>query len=352
MSDDESEDQDTRRLTVADRSVIDAANDLLKSLEQSHRADLPLHLYSSYLLKNLLNKANEKKHSYEIDQFIRTQIKDSWTSWPNPNTVIDPQSNMLYEDATESKQQTIIPGEISPDALTHSTNMLELELDSYWQHCLAQSAAISGKTLDIDRMKMPHDLTNSIVGKLDRFFNGLHIKLAAKNKFEIQQDQHSHQLTVSQLKHEKVKANKRIELSYHDIIGRGCEMGEDMLEIYMKSLELYNDIPSKFKKSQFKLPKSVLKKYSPSKKGKSRKEILERSREPYLEVEKLLKDKRLTCMDKMEVRKLTRKGTEHTLNKKTFYQVKGYKSDDYYQHKNDSNYSIEDCLVKIPRKFR
>lgn len=352
MSDGESEDQDSRKLTVADRSVIDAANDLLDSLEQSHRGDLPLHLYSSYLLKNLLSRANEKKHSFEIDQFIKTQIKDNWTSWPNPNTVIDPQSNILYEDATVSEQQTIKPGEISPDALTHSTNMLKLELDSYWQHCLAQSALISGETLDIDRMQMPQDLTNHIIGKLDRFFNGLHIKVAAKNKFEIQQDQHSHQLTVSQLKHEKVKANKRIELSYRDIIGRGCEMGEDMLEIYMKSLELYNDIPSKFKKSQFKLPKSVLKKYGPPEKGKSSKDILERSREPFIEVEKLLKDKRLTSKDKMEIRKLTRKGIEHTLNKKTFYQVKGYKSDEPYEHKNDSHYNIEDCLIKIPRKLR
>ena len=77
-----------KKLSKEDRSIIDTANELLNTLEQSHRADLALHLYSTHLLKTLLRNANRKKSLLEIDVFIKTQIKDNWTSWPNPYTVI------------------------------------------------------------------------------------------------------------------------------------------------------------------------------------------------------------------------------------------------------------------------
>lgn len=46
--------------TTADKETLKSANELLDSLEHSHRVDLSLHLYSAYLLKRLLYKANEK----------------------------------------------------------------------------------------------------------------------------------------------------------------------------------------------------------------------------------------------------------------------------------------------------
>ncbi|GAV55947.1 hypothetical protein ZYGR_0AZ01190 [Zygosaccharomyces rouxii] len=340
------------RIGTADKSIVDGANELLESLEQSHRADLALHLYSSYLLKNLLYRANEKKHPFEVDQFIKTQIKENWTNWPSSKTVIDPQTDKLYEDAITSNF-TNEPGEISSNALRHSASMLRQELDSYWQRCLTQCASASEDTLDVDKMEMPSELAHNVIGKLDRFFEGLHNKIAKKNKIDLQQDSTSNQLTVSQPENEIIKGKRRVQLKYHDIISRGCEMGEDMTEIYMKSLELFNDIPGTVRKNQFKLPKTELKKYRPAKGGKSKIDIMRKTRENYLELEKLLKDKRLTAKDKMALKKLTRKKTELSLGKKNFYQVKGYGLDDDSDEAGDPNsitYNVEDALIKIPRR--
>lgn len=353
MGDNAGDTERCKRDLVADREVIKAANELLNSLEQSHRSDLTLHLYSSYLLKTLLRRANERKYGLEIDQFVKTQLRDDWTSWPDPKTVVNPQTDRLYEDfvAAAKQESSIEPGEISPRALNRSVDMLNVELDSYWQHCLAKSSATAGVALDVDRMSVPRHLTDHILGNLDHLFSGLHSKVAAKNKIEIQQDQSSQILTVSQTQHDKVKANKRVEFTYHDIIARGCEMGEDMVEIYMKSLELFNDIPSTFDKSQFKLPKSVLKSHRPLH-GHSGLEILGRSKDQYLELEKLLKDKRLSAKDKCQLKKVAKRSIEQNLGKRTFFNVQAYKSleqESREDGEDEDRYGLNDCLANIPR---
>ncbi|CDH08522.1 related to RNA polymerase I-specific transcription initiation factor RRN9 [Zygosaccharomyces bailii] len=338
-------------IDIVDRTVIETANELLESLEQAHRADLALHLYSAYLLKNFLSRANEKKYPFEIDQFIRTQIKDNWTSWPSVKTVIDPQTDKVYEDSIAINQLSE-PGEISPNALQHSAAMLEQELDGYWQHCLATCSMRSTHMLDVDKMSMPTGLAQEVISKLDNFFEGLNNKVAKKNKIELQQGD-SNQLIVSQPQHEIIKSKKSIELKYYDIITRGCEMGQDMREIYMKSLELYNDIPANFKKGQFKLPKAELKKYRLAKDGKSNISVMKKTRENYLELDKLMKDKRLTAKDKLELKRLTRKKTEFLLSKKTFFEVKGYGIENGGNYENDeidNKYAVDDALIKIPRK--
>lgn len=357
MNENASDGERSRKEILADREVIKTANELLNSLEQSHRSDLALHLYSAYLLKTLLHRANDRKHPLEIDHFIKTQIRDNWTSWPDPKTVVNPQTDILYEDSPTALNElsNIEPGEISPRALTRSANMLSAELDSYWQHCLAQSSAVGDAALDVDKMAIPRDLTGQILGKLDHLFSGLHNKVAAKNKIDIEQDHSSQRVTVSQRRHEKVKANKKVEFIYHDIISRGCEMGEDMVEIYMKSLELFNDIPSTFDKSQFKLPKSVLKRQKPSSSDSSEMGVLKRSKEDFLELAKLMKDKRLSAREKCQLKKMTKKTTEHNLSKKTFFSVQAYKSigqlpkDD---SEGEDSYGLHDCLVNIPRLGR
>lgn len=351
-SSDEESFEGPARIGTSEKSVIDSANELLESLEQSHRADLALHLYSSYLLKNLLYRANEKKHPLEVDQFIKTQIKDNWTNWPSSRTIIDPQTDKLYEDVIMSNS-TNESGEISQNALRHAASMLRQELDSYWQRCLTQCPTASENTFDVDKMEMPSNLTYNVIGKLDRFFDGLHSKIAKKNKIELQQNSNSNQLKISQPENETSKSKRRVQLRYHDIISRGCEMGEDMTEIYMKSLELYNDIPGTIKKSQFKLPKTELKKYRPAKGGKSKIDVMRKTRENYLELEKLLKDKRLTSKDKMELKKMTRRKIEVSLGKKNFFQVKGYEPDgdnDEVHSRNSINYSVDDALIRIPRR--
>ncbi|QLQ81817.1 hypothetical protein HG537_0G00710 [Torulaspora globosa] len=339
-----------------DDEVVKTANELLNSLEQSHRTDLALHLYSSYLVKNLLYRANERKYGLEVDQFLKTCIGDGWTRWPDPRTVVDPQVDRLYEDDEYGSGIEVERGEISSRALVHAGDMLRMELDSFWQHCLAESARKADLALDVDRMAMPRELSDHVMWKLDHFFNGIHNKVAARNKIEIQQHQSSQKLTVSQASNDKVKANNRTKLTYHDFIARGCEMGEDMEEIYMKSLELFNDIPSSFDKSPYKLPKSVIKRFRSTESSNSCLSAMKRSRNDYISLERLLKDKRLLASDKTHLRKISKKTIEQNLSKKAFFSVQACKS--YQLEMNDhddsdiDSYNVEDCLVRIPRLNR
>lgn len=358
MSDSDEDGTSIESKAVIDQEIVKSANELLDSLEQSHRTDLALHLYSSYLLKNLLYRANDRKYPLEVDQFVKTQIKDNWTRWPDPSTVVDPQINKLYEDDEDGdgdeKETELQPGEISSRALIHGADMLRIELNSYWQHCLAQSSIMAGEALDVDEMSMPKELSDHVMRKMDHFFDGIHNRVAAKNKIEIQQDQASQKLTVSQPNNDKVRANNFTELTYHDVITRGCEMGEDMEEIYVKSLELFNDIPSSFEKNRFKLPKSVIKRFKPRTNGKSSLDILKRSREEYYDLERLLKDKRLLASDKSRLKKITKRSIEQNLSKKAFFSVQSSKSyDEGTLGENgkldDDSYGLEDCLVRIPR---
>ncbi|CAI4035738.1 hypothetical protein SMKI_13G3890 [Saccharomyces mikatae IFO 1815] len=332
--------------TTADKETLKSANELLDSQEHSHRIDLSLHLYSAYLLKRLLYRANEKKHFYEVNQFVKTQIKDNWTSWPNPNTIIDPHVDKLYEDIPESVESvTMQPGEVSNKALIHASDMMRVELAAQWQRYLFKSALEHNVTLDVDELNIPNEISQHILVKLDSLFEGLHDKIAKENEFDVRQDTHSNNIKVKQIDDEPVQANRRIKFTYHDLISRGCEMNEDMTEIYMKSLELYNDIPEKFKRRKFKLPKQILKKYSQPKKTSSYlKVLLSKTREDYIPVEKLLKDKRLTSKDKSKLQRLNRQETEDAMNKRTFFQVKGYSADE----NEISDYDLEDCLIKLP----
>ncbi|EHN00756.1 Rrn9p [Saccharomyces cerevisiae x Saccharomyces kudriavzevii VIN7] len=330
--------------TTADKGTLKAANELLDSLEHSHRGDLSLHLYSAYLLKKLLYRANERKHFYEVNQFVKTQIKDNWTSWPSPNTIIDPRTDRLYEDIPEGIESVSIPpGEVSDRALIHASDMMTVELGAQWQKCLSKSAFEHDVTLDVDELNIPIEISQNILVKLDSLFEGLHDRIAKENEFDVRQDTHSNNINVSQIDDEPIQANRRIKFTYHDIISRGCEMNEDMTEIYMKSLELFNDIPEKFKRSKFKLSKRIMKKYNQPKKTSSYlKELLSKTREEYIPVEKLLKDKRLTSKDKSKLQRLNREETEDALNKRTFFQVKGYSVDE----DEISDYDLDDCLIE------
>lgn len=354
MSDSEDDGTGSER-TPMDREVVETANELLDSLEQAHRSDLALHLYSSYLLKNLLYRANERKHGVEVEQFVKTHIGDNWTRWPDLRTVVDPQVSRLYEDDNYGEEQDgLEPGEISARALAHAGDMLRMELDSFWQHNLADSATKAAVALDVDKIAMPRDLADHVMWKLDHFFNGMHNKIAARNKIEIQES--SQQLTVSQTASEKVKANNRTELTFHDVIARGCEMGEDMEEIYVKSLELFNDIPSSFDKRPYKLPKAVIRSFKSAGTNKSCLSAMKNSRTDYVALEKLLKDKRLLAHDKTHLRKITKRSIEQNLSKKAFFSVqasKSYQLDmDGHDDSDVDSYTQEDCLVKIPRLNR
>ena len=342
-NDSNSESRVTKSLTQEDKQTIESANEILNSLEHIHRTDLTLHLYSSFLLKKLLYKANEKKHFYAVNNFIKTQIKDSWVSWPNPNTIIDPQTDKIYEDMElmnnkSSTQETIniSPNEVSANALRHATNMLNAEFSGQWQHLLSQSSKLSGLQLDVDKTEIPNDLSRSVFDKLDHFFLGLHHKVAKQNKITVSRSKQitpeiDESQTVIQIQNKSTHANKYIKLTYHDIIERGCQMGENMEEIYMKSLELFNDVPNTFKKHEIKLPKKVLKTYKYNKEtGKKSlpKFLYPNAKDDYFSLETLVSNNAISWKDREYLRDINRKEMEMGLNKKNFFQVRGYKAAD------------------------
>ncbi|CCD27240.1 Rrn9p NDAI_0K00490 [Naumovozyma dairenensis CBS 421] len=342
----------SKKIAQEERELILTANDLLDSLEHSHRTDLTLHLYSSFLLKRLLTKANQKKYPYETEQFIKTQIKDNWVSWPNANTVIDPQSDKLYEDGIE-EHTNLQPGEVSHQALLHSSNALKSELNATWEQCLSKSAKVSGAILDVDKLNIPNHISNRIIDKLDDLFMNLHDNVAIKNKLQVKPNKHSenHEILISQtesLRKKPVKANTRIRLDYLDVISTASSMGEDMKDIYMKSLKLYNDIPNSFDKSKFKIPKHVLKKYKLKKNSASDdsnvKKILKKSNRNFVTIKKLLKDKRLNATDKLKFKVENDQYLEQMDNLKTFLQIQRNQS-----KAEGDTYDVEDCLVRLRR---
>lgn len=351
------------------KEVIKNANELLNYFEEEHRHDLTLHLYSSYLLKKLIYSAHEKKNYEEVDVFLKTQMRDNWVSWPNPKVIIDPQLDQIYEDVPDERDKPLDPvmaeemkeynkierKKISETSFQHAKKLMKMELNAHWEHTLQTAATKSETNLDIEHLNIPDRVSEKIFTKLDDFFAGMHARVAKMNKFEVIQDSTELKLSLVQKENSKVKPNKRIKFDYHDIISRGSEMGDDMRELYMKSLELYNDIPSKFDKHQFKVPPEISKKYS--------KKFTDGNHEKYIDIvtkmkydefvplEVILNDSRLTNKDKSQVRRIYKKEKENTSAKKSFFYVQGYqgmndKDSDY----SEDDYTLDDCLIKIPRR--
>lgn len=354
-----------RPLTQEDKQIIESANEILNSLEHVHRTDLTLHLYSSFLLKKLILKANEKEYLQETTQFIKSEIKDSWVSWPNPTTIIDPKTDKIYEDIdliNDNKQiknevMVISPNEVSSNALAHAKNMLNLEFSSHWQHLLSVSSKKANISLDIDNTDIPKDITNTIFNKLDHFFSGLHHKVAKQNKITVSKSKQTTPLneesqTTVEIEKGSTNINKKIRLSYRDIIERACQMSENTDELYVKSLELFNDIPNTFDKHSFKLPKKVLKKYRYSRPAQSSESLLalySNAGPQFVSLKNIAANDRIPKEQREILQDLNKKQTEMALNRKTFYEVQGFKT--------DNERLIEDFISKkqdilIPKKKR
>ena len=368
------------------KELVAHANEVLDLLEHSHRTDLTTHLYSSFLLRRLLFKANEKKHLDEITHFYNKQVGDSWYTWPNPDTVLDPHLDKLYEDFPKDDQYkwftpSCLPNEVSENALSHATDMLNLELSAHWQRTLCQSARLADEDLDVDRLGIPTHICQAIVDKLDQLFAGLHFKNARRNTLGVTEDAPTGgdkvdvELDVTGETGKETNVKYPTRLTYHDIIERGCEMGEDMEEIYMKSLELYNDMIENFDEKMFKIPKKILKLYRDVGRRSlhSGKSEISATPEEYLELGRLIGSGHMREKNKRKIRKLYRKEALASLYKKTFYEVRGFSSDikrgkedvgriiwrankgtllNLTATEDDDMYGLNDCIVRKRRKRR
>lgn len=278
--------QDQR--SKVDRKLIKTANELLNDLEHEHRNDLTLHLYSTYLLKKLILDQNSKKYLHESNEFVKKQIKDNWTFWPNNDVVLDPQIDKVYQDLydVDLNNDTIINnpvhtdnihtknqvemknGEVSENALKKSLEMLKIEMQAIWERSINKVAHKESITLNLDHMKITNDATFHVMDKLEQLFQGLNIKMAQRNAITVSADpQGNLQLKqIENIDQNKLIKGKEFNIRYNDIIQRACEIDDNLQDIFMKSLKLYNDIPSTYPKKLFKLPSKVLKKYRYAKK--------------------------------------------------------------------------------------
>lgn len=269
-----------------DRKLIKTAHDVLYDLELEHRNDLTLHLYSTYLLKKLILDQNGKKHLHESNEFIKKQIKDSWTRWPNHEVVLDPQIDKIYQDLYDpnltndsfvaehnkidqiKNNVSIKPREVSEKALKHSLEMFKIELQAIWDRSINKISKAEKISLNLDHMEIPKDATFYVMDKLEQLFQGLNIKMAQRNDITVVSDKNG-ALKLRQLDNiykEKLIKGKEFNIRYNDILQRACEIDDNLQDIFMKSLKLYNDIPTTYPKNMYKLPSKVLKKYRYAKK--------------------------------------------------------------------------------------
>lgn len=332
----------------------DECLELLRSLEDEQRHDLTLHLYSAYLLKFLIRKSNRKKKALEAEIFIKTLIKENWTSWPSLSAIINPQTDKIYEDHVfDYSNELLGNNQVSENKLNHATNMMGEEINAIWVYLLKKkmnsSLTRSTLCLDIDLINISNDIVNNILLKLDSLLEGLQTRVVQPKNLELSTKPHSSTLTLingndSSLK--TIEMNRKMKLNYKDIIMRGCEMGFDMSELYIKSLELFEEIPSNFQEKQYRLPKEVCEKFIPRNISLSEKRMVTEYQKEFFELEKLIKDRNMSADIKRDLRLMKLKN-EFSRDKQMFMMVnernrQRHKNDNYHQ---DSEYGIEDCLV-------
>ncbi|SCU83406.1 LAFA_0D03400g1_1 [Lachancea sp. 'fantastica'] len=345
-----------RSIRQLSREALTEANELLESLEHTHRNDLALHLYSTFLLKSVLKAANRKKYGLETNTFIKTQIKDNWTSWPNPSTVIDPKIDTIFEDVNGWEagphSKSSLPGNISPDKLLHASKMVQGELNAVWQQSLTKMAIENGVVLDIDKMDIPNGVASAVLSKMDHFFKGLHTNVASMNKLIITQASGTSQLKVTehQPNEKPLEMNRKIKLDYHDVITRGCQMGDEMFDVYMKGLELFSDIPSKYRNQDFRLPKEELIKYTTKKKDTIQEKLHSGNKRPgYILAEKLLRQNTLSFINRIKLRSILHKHRDRSLDEKTYLHLENFANTHLAYREEDNEYGVTDCLVPIFR---
>ncbi|AAS52969.1 AER288Cp [Eremothecium gossypii ATCC 10895] len=377
-------------MDVNGKTIANEALELLESLEQQHRHDLTLHLYSAHLLKQLLRKAHKKKRALEAEVYIKTMIKDNWTSWPSPNTVIDPHTDCVYEDeelwgSREEAPQMPERGEISERALKHAMRMMRVELDSVWQRQLTQSAALvhqlgqGNVSLDVNKMAMPLELVNHIFARLDAFAQGLNVNFAKQVKVELATQPSMPQLSLktgtsdqrgSSSGASSTNSRRKAHLDYRDLIVRGCEMKLDMSNVYIKCLFLFEGLVSRYNVKDFKIPKEVLKKYVPQRQAEVVPRPVKNLQKEFWELEALTRDRNLTFDVRQALRQMClRNGFSR--DKKTFMMVQeintqrqkalGVDRRPHKRHKgttqdsaltdggeeaDDELYGLADCLIK------
>ncbi|CCH59156.1 hypothetical protein TBLA_0B03150 [Henningerozyma blattae CBS 6284] len=276
------------------RNLIKEANEILNLFETNHQTDLATHLYSTFLLKNLLRRSNRKKYPQEIDAYIKSNIKDSWTSWPNKKNIIDPMTDSVYQDhllverpfknaflkpniqdikSTNSSSDEQLPMKhVSVEALEHGKDMLALELNSWWQKLILKNSSKHITSPDINLLNIPDDINSRIFDKLDKLFENLNNNFVIsrkKNSYENPVRQYLDKLntldviqnnTLKKIENDYLRKsslgkslsyanNAPMNITFQDIINMGCQMNEDMTNIYKKSLKLYQDLPIEFKKN-------------------------------------------------------------------------------------------------------
>lgn len=431
------------------KTEIKSYLEILDSFEYEHRSDLSLHLYSTFLLKKLIRKANERKFPLETESYLKERLSDDMIKWPNKFSVVDPKVDKFYEDNPPKVLENdilneaaarerlvhnslelnksdvrnnlpidipvtndLIPGEVSERAMKHAANMMNIELNAMWGRKLKVSAKRAGVNLDIDKMTIPSEICSNILGKLDRVMNGLHLKMAEKNEIDVEKvsseeeeeadndgddddndieeedvdegnnseiiteehDSHdsiandeneeditttnSNERNISQqiepelsldrikrrernrqidirrranrekgqervtyLHHfDEVNENQNVKYRYHEILDRCFEMNQDMKDIYMKSLKLFNDIPNGYRKKDYKIKADTLKEYRMRSK-RAEKPCNSLKARQFYKVHSLIEDKEIPPIRKTLLDILTRKDTEHATEWKTFVQV-------------------------------
>ncbi|CDO93477.1 unnamed protein product [Kluyveromyces dobzhanskii CBS 2104] len=353
-----------------DSQLTREALELLSTLDQEQRTDLSVHLYSAHLLKQLLYRANkDEKKILRTETFVKTVLREGWTAWPTPDSIIDPNTTAIYEDQQDDDEvkTSTKHGQLDQESLNHGTAMLYGELNAFWQQKLKESSLTSRQimtddeeeqeqeaeeaeeeelggrvhdtVLDVNAMDLPQDIFQNVMFKLDTFIGSLHLDAAEINTVTLSTVPGEPDIKWDSGKlgtMDAVTLKSKEKYDYKDIIVHACEVGEDMSQEYLQAIDLFQDLPKTLDKSQFVLPDSYLDRFSQLNLGTSDSEQsdveaqnhakkkkgsnIEQDNISYVQMKRIINDRTNDPVVRREARLLLRRD-EFARDKKMFYTV-------------------------------
>lgn len=357
--------EESLSISSSNKKIIHDAQEILNFIETTHQNDLSVHLYSAYLLKKMLIRANKKRYHYETNQFIKKNIKESWTRWPNKHTIINPAFDQIYTDPslrktipietssndTEDPDPTAHGGIINEQCLHHGEDIMKSEMESHYQRLLKKSLISSSnndshKMLDLESIELPQDISTFIFGKLIGLLEVLHTNATDITKVDLEQDPNSLKIRVVDTEKKPVKICNpgKFKIDYTDILSVASQMEVNTSNIQKKCEKLFYAIPNSFRRKLFKLDETTFEKYEISQSTLSLDNNFLKSNDAVVRLEHLLHHRKTN----KKVKKILFLLSENDKEKSKEMKLNSLKKLNS-ELKPKNSLSKDDYLIKIPK---
>lgn len=234
--------------TATQTFTNEQAHELLKYFETTHRRDLAYHLYSLYLMKQVLLKNNTNNVS--IEDFVFRRLPKSLSSWPRPAILIKPRTDEYY-----FRDRTI--GELPSPGVS----MMNLEIQALFEKKVREKYSLRGAFASAESLALPEHLQNSIYTRLNDLLSALQLQQLslkfAKNKIT---PGFESELNVPNVNLKQNYKSRRHLISYKDILNKVQCTEESFDELIQKSSHFFTHLntfdKAFFKSKVFKIAKA------------------------------------------------------------------------------------------------